>query len=135
MEVAAILSSVFPKTQKIIFLRTALTTAPAIPKRMSPSLPAKAAVSIAAGGKASTKPLKTGIYGSVSTTDIALHLNSTLATHERGSLIRISPEEIEFVDDLEDASRVKHLGDFTIEIKLQGAPKPVRRTIRVSAED
>jgi hypothetical protein len=115
-------------------MRTALTTAPAIPKRMSPSLPAKAAISIAAGGKTSIKPLQTGIYGSVSTTDIALHLNSSLATHEKGSLIRVSPEDIVFVDELEDDSRVKHLGDFKIEIKLPGAPKPVRRMISVSAE-
>jgi hypothetical protein len=102
---------------------------------MSPSLPAKAAVSIAAGGKTSIKPLQTGIYGSVSTTDIALHLNSSLANHEKGSLIRISAEEITFVDELEDPSRVKHLGDFKIDIKLQDSPNTVRRTIRVKSED
>jgi hypothetical protein len=134
VEASAIISSLLPEDQEIKFVRTPLKTTQALPKRMSPSLPAKAAVSIAAGGKTSIKPLQTGIYGSVSTTDIALQLKSSLAKHERGTLIGISPEEITFVDELEDASRVKHLGDFQIDIKLKGAPTAIRRTVRVSAE-
>ena len=120
--------------QKIIFLRTALT-APAIPKRMSPSLPAKAAVSVAAGGKTSSKPLEIGIYGSVSTTDIALQLKASLAKDDRGALVKISPEDITFVDELEDDTRVKHLGDFQIDIKPKGAPSSIRRTVCVIAEN
>ncbi|EPE25228.1 hypothetical protein GLAREA_11809 [Glarea lozoyensis ATCC 20868] len=128
VEASAILSSVLPEHQDITFLRTPLTTAPAIPRRMSPSLPAKAAVSVAAGGKTSIKPLQTGIFGSVSTTDIALQVNSFLAKHRKGALINVSPDEIAFVDELEDATRVKHLGDFRIDIKLRGAPTAIRRT-------
>ncbi len=46
----------------------------------------------------------------------------------------ISPAEISFVQETEDKDRVKQLGVFEIEIRLNGAADSVRRTIKVNAQ-
>jgi ribosomal protein L9 len=115
------------------FYRTPITTAP---KRVSPSIPVSASISHAASvGKDAGKPGKTSIYGSVSTSDIAVNLKAILAEDEAGSRVVLSAEEISFVDEMDEHDRVKHLGVYEIEIKLEGGTESVRRTIRVSAQD
>lgn len=47
----------------------------------------------------------------------------------------LSHEDISFVEETEEKDRVKHLGYFDIEIKLQGASEPVVRTIQIIAQD
>jgi hypothetical protein len=76
---------------------------------------------------------KTGIYGSVSTSDIAVNLQAVLAETDGASVV-LSPENISFVDKLEERNRVKHLGTFDIEIRLSGTLKGIRRTITVNAQ-
>jgi hypothetical protein len=71
----------------------------------------------------------------VSTGDIAANLKAVLAEDDEGARVVLSPEEISFVDETEEKNRVKHLGVFEIEIKLNGATESVRRTITVSAQD
>jgi hypothetical protein len=71
----------------------------------------------------------------VSTGDIAANLKAVLAEDDEGARVVLSPEEITFVEEREDAHRVKHLGVFEIEIKLTGATDSVRRTIMVNAQD
>jgi hypothetical protein len=71
----------------------------------------------------------------VSTGDIAANLKAVLAEDDEGARVVLSPEEITFVEETEDAHRVKHLGVFEIEIKLNGATESVRRTIMVNAQD
>jgi len=71
----------------------------------------------------------------VSTGDVAANLKAVLAEDDEGARVVLSPEEITFVEEMEDAYRVKHLGVFEIEIKLNGATESVRRTIIVNAQD
>jgi hypothetical protein len=71
----------------------------------------------------------------VSTGDVAANLKAVLAEDDEGARVVLSPEEITFVEETEDAYRVKHLGVFEIEIKLNGATESVRRTIIVNAQD
>ena len=80
-------------------------------------------------------PEKRGIYGSVSTSDIAANLKAILAEDNEGRHIGFSHENISFVKETEDKDRVNHLGSFEIEIRLNDAPDFVRRKITVNAQD
>lgn len=105
---------------------------------MSPSIPASSAISAAAATAEANKPgkpEKRGIYGSVSTSDIAANLKAILAEDEEGVRVVLSHENISFVEETDDKDRVKHLGVFDIDIRLDGAPEVVRRTIQVNAQD
>jgi hypothetical protein len=107
--------------------------------KMSPSIPATSAISAAAaeGQPKEVKEgseAKTGIYGSVSTSDIAVNLQAVLAGTEGASVV-LSSENISFVDQLEERNRVKHLGTFDIEIRLSSTVKGIRRTITVNAQE
>jgi len=110
------------------------------PKRASPSIPASSAISAAAsaaaaGSVGSSKTVeKVSIYGSVSTNDIAANLKALLAASNEGARIVLSPEDISFVEEMEDKDRVKHLGTFEIDIRLKGAAGAVRTKIKVNAQ-
>lgn len=108
------------------------------PKRVSPSIPTSSAISAAAAIAEANKPAgpeRKGIYGSVSTSDIAANLKAILAEDEEGVRVVLSPENISFVEETEDKDRVKYLGVFEIDIQLDGATDAVRRTIKVNAQD
>ncbi|RDL42223.1 uncharacterized protein BP5553_02202 [Venustampulla echinocandica] len=113
------------------FHRTPIPTSHLAPKKLSPSLPANAAVS--GSGRGAQIPQNASIYGSVSTADIAADINTILAGNEEGAGIILSPEDISFVKEAEEKDRIKHLGTFEIDIRLRGAPSAIRRTIKVSA--
>lgn len=117
---------------------------PPPPKKISSSLAANSALSAAAAAAAtesaerdskrnSQKPTKTGIYGSVSSADIAANLNAILREDIDGARVSLSPGDISFAEQLEDEDRVKHLGIFTFDIRL-GPTERIRRTITVRAE-
>ncbi|KAE8452338.1 hypothetical protein EG329_001038 [Mollisiaceae sp. DMI_Dod_QoI] len=110
------------------FYRTTIT----VPKKISPSIAAFSTISAAAAQAAKLESNK--IHGSVSTNDIAANLKAILAEDEEGARIVISPAEISFVQETEDKDRVKQLGVFEIEIRLNGAADSVRRTIKVNAQ-
>ena len=81
-----------------------------------------------------------GIYGSVTTTDIAVNMKAVLAENDEGSRVVILPEDITFVQTHvtgteEQADRVKALGEFEIEIKVKGSDEAVRKKIRVRAQE
>jgi hypothetical protein len=129
--------------QNIDFYRTPIVPEPAEPqplKRVSPSIPANSAISAAAAERHAqeVEPVaqgKTGIYGSVSTSDIAANVQAMLAEVYDGAPIVLSPESISFIEKTEEGNRVKHLGTFAIEIRLSGAVKGLRRTITVIAQE
>jgi ribosomal protein L9 len=107
-----------------------------MPKRVSPSIPVTSAISAAAAKRKELEKLgKTSIYGSVTTGDIAANLKAILAEDEDGVRVALSPEEIFFVKETDEKDRVKHLGIFVIEIKLNGSTNAVRRTIQVNAQN
>ncbi|KAG4435676.1 hypothetical protein IFR05_008842 [Cadophora sp. M221] len=129
-----ILDSLLPPSLDFYRSPIALPT----PKRLSPSIPSSSAISAAAASaeaKQPGKPDRRGIYGSVSTSDIVANLKAILAEDEQGVRVVLSHEDISFVEETEEKDRVKHLGYFDIEIKLQGASDPVVRTIQIIAQD
>jgi hypothetical protein len=73
------------------------------------------------------------LIGSVSTADIAANLKAILWEDVDGARVVLSPEDISFVEQLDDRDRVKHLGLYTIDIRLSPT-ETVRRTIQVKAQ-
>ncbi|KAH6719111.1 hypothetical protein BKA61DRAFT_473565 [Leptodontidium sp. MPI-SDFR-AT-0119] len=133
-QATSILDSILPPTLDFYRSPIALPT----PKRLSPSIPSSSAISAAAASAEANQPGKAdrrGIYGSVSTSDIVANLKAILAEDEEGVRVVLSHEDISFVEETEEKDRVKHLGYFDIEIKLQGASEPVVRTIQIIAQD
>lgn len=134
----------------IDFYRTPIPLPPTM-QRQSPSIPpgrvlSKAAEAVAAERAAkeaervikeaaSRAPEKIGIFGSVSTSDIAANLKAVLAESDSGRQIVISPENISFVEETEDKDRIKHLGSFDIRIRVDTARESIRRTINVKAQE
>jgi Ribosomal protein L9, C-terminal domain len=130
----AILDDLLPPN--LAFYRTPITIAPPTPKRVSPSIPTTSIISAAAAeGRELEKVGKTSIYGSVTTGDIVANLKAILAEDKNGVRVVLSPEDVSFVEEMDDKDRVKHLGIFEIEIKLNGAPNAIQRTIQVNAQD
>jgi hypothetical protein len=80
---------------------------------------------------ASTGPV--AIYGSVSTTDIANLIKESVSYNDEASRVALSDNDIRFVgvSELEESTRVKHLGEYEIEINMKGADGPVRRKVHV----
>jgi ribosomal protein L9 len=142
-EATDLISELLPPN--IDFYRVPIPAEPAKPtepepvKRLSPSISAKSAIYAAAAAaeeqsQNAAAQAKAGIYGSVSTSDIAANLKAVLEESSQGSSIVLSHENISFVDQMEDRSRVKQLGLFDIEIKLSGAANAIRRTVTVNAQ-
>jgi hypothetical protein len=105
-------------------------------KRISPSIRYNSVISAAAKEvDESETAKKISIYGAVSTADIAANLKAILAEDKVGARVILSPENISFVKETGDKDRVKQVGVFEIEIRHDGAPDSIRRTIRVNAKD
>jgi hypothetical protein len=118
------------------FYRVRVTPSEAPQRRVSPSVRFNSVISAAAVEvKEPQKPEATGIYGSVTTMDIAANIKAILAEDEDGVRVVLSPEDITFVEETSRKNGVKQLGIFEIEIRLNDAPDAIRRTIRVNAQD
>lgn len=83
--------------------------------------------------KASTPEGPVAIYGSVSTSDIATFIKEHIAYNDEAAQIQISDSNVKFVGlpSEEDASRVKHLGEFEVEISMKGAEATLNKRILV----
>ena len=81
---------------------------------------------------------KQAIYGSVSTHDVLVAMRAAMGTNDEAARVALQESEIQFVDlpVAEEAAKVlKHIGDFSVEIKVKGAEEGVRRTVRVIAQE
>jgi len=137
-QATAAIAKLLPKN--IDFYRSPIVAATAVPttpaQKRSPSLPASSAVSEAAGGnKPAPMDANIGIFGSVSTYDIATKIRTILARDTTGSRIVLGPEDITFAVESEESDRVKNLGTYEVHIKVKGADEAVRRTITVNAQE
>jgi hypothetical protein len=76
------------------------------------------------------------IYGSVSTTDIANNIKEYVAYNDEASRVTLSDNDIKFVgvSELEETTRVKHLGEYDIEISIKGTEGRVQRKVHVIAQ-
>jgi hypothetical protein len=73
------------------------------------------------------------IYGSVSTADVVSTIRRALAHNDEAARVILNEADVTFVTGHEegDASRVKQLGVFRLEIRLPGADEPLTRNIRI----
>lgn len=81
------------------------------------------------------KTASNAIYGSVSTTDVVTTIKAALAHNEEAARVVLSDNDVRFVSGNEDgdATRVKQLGNFKVEIQVPGAEAPITRSVRVRA--
>ncbi|KAF1947839.1 hypothetical protein EJ02DRAFT_449316 [Clathrospora elynae] len=77
------------------------------------------------------------IYGSVSTADLVSTIRGALAHNDEAARVILNEADVKFVSGHEegDASRVKQLGTFKVEIRLPGAEEPLVRNIRIRAKE
>ncbi|KAF1983626.1 hypothetical protein K402DRAFT_337832 [Aulographum hederae CBS 113979] len=75
---------------------------------------------------------KMPIFGSVSTGDVGAVMKSLLSRNDEAAKVAILDDDIKFVgDSIDDPTRVKHMGEYTVELKIKGAAAPVLRVVRV----
>ena len=77
------------------------------------------------------------IYGSVSTADLVSTIKGALAHNDEAARVMLNEADVKFVSGHEegDASRVKQLGVFKVEIRLPGSEEPLTRNIRIRAKE
>jgi formylmethanofuran dehydrogenase subunit D len=93
----------------------------------------KLPASVQAMLKASIPEAPTAIYGSVSTQDVAQYIRETVAYNDEAAQIQINESNLKFVDieDGDDATRIKHLGQFEVEISFKGTDTTTRKRVMV----
>ncbi|KAH6419307.1 hypothetical protein HBI14_092320 [Parastagonospora nodorum] len=101
--------------------------------RQRPGASGAADVLTAAALASKPKAHADAIYGSVSTADVVQTIRGALAHNDEAARVILNENDITFVSGHEegDASRVKQLGVFKMEIQLPGAAEPLVRNIRV----
>lgn len=81
----------------------------------------------------------TPIYGSVSALDVLQAVRATMARNDEAARVILHEEDIVFVDLPEtkhsEAGKVKHIGDFTVEMKVRGSDVVIKRTVRVIPQE
>lgn len=77
------------------------------------------------------------IYGSVSTADLVSTIRGALAHNDEAARVILNEADVTFVTGHEegDASRVKQLGVFKVEIQIPGSAEPLVRNIRIRAKE
>ncbi|KAH7139296.1 hypothetical protein B0J11DRAFT_546762 [Dendryphion nanum] len=90
----------------------------------------------AAAMSSKSKSLVDGIYGSVSTADIAASIKAALAHNDEAARVILTEQDIHFQDGQGggDVTRVKQLGTFKVEVVVPGADYSITRTVRVRAK-
>ena len=76
------------------------------------------------------------IYGSVSALDVLNLIRSLLANNEEASRINLSEDDLQFLNVKGDGDkRLKHLGEFLINISVSGLPEGqyVKKIVKVSS--
>ncbi|KAK4495922.1 hypothetical protein PRZ48_013190 [Zasmidium cellare] len=109
------------------------------PRRESPRTASSAAFDLLAARTSQPKPEKTGplaIYGSVSRHDVLVHIRAAIARNDEAAKVILEENDIEFLDaEVEREGKVKHVGDFTIEVHVKGEEQRLKRTVRVVPQE
>lgn len=77
------------------------------------------------------------IFGSVSTADVANRITHLLSDDQEASRIVLGADDVRFVNvsvegpAAHETDRVKHLGEYQIQVRIKGADVPVESRIRV----
>jgi ribosomal protein L9 len=79
------------------------------------------------------------IYGSVTIHDVAVEMRKAMDTNDEARKVTINQDDLKFVglpaSAEADADRIKHIGDFAVELKLKNMTEPITRTVRVSPQN
>ncbi|KAF2097573.1 hypothetical protein NA57DRAFT_58149 [Rhizodiscina lignyota] len=121
---------------RIDFYRQPIEAEPAPAEDRTPAVSAAASIlSAAAASEKSKTSASASIFGSVSTSDVATSIRAVLAENDEAGRIVLSDDDVQFVRQTvtisEEKDRVKHLGEFEVEIHIKGAPEAVKRIVRV----
>lgn len=109
-------------------------------KKESPRTASSAAFDLLAARTSRPKPAEStgplAIYGSVSRHDVLVHIRAAIARNDEAAKVILEESDIEFLDaEVEREGKVKHVGDFTIEIGIKGAEERLKRTVRVVPQE
>lgn len=108
-------------------------------RRESPRTASSAAFDLLAARTSQPKPEATGplaIYGSVSRHDVLVHIRAAIARNDEAAKVILEENDIEFLDaEVEREGKVKHVGDFTIEVHVKGGEQRLKRTVRVVPQE
>ncbi|KAI2621151.1 hypothetical protein GGR54DRAFT_90723 [Hypoxylon sp. NC1633] len=137
-ETLTLLQSLLPST--LTFARKPIPAAPApsdsqpTPTPRSPSLATNAITSAPEPAAAASAP--TAIFGSVSATDVlALVKESLTADRSQGGRVALEADGVAILGLDEGEDRIKRLGTFEVLITVSKDLEPVRREVRVVAEE
>ncbi|GAB7356437.1 hypothetical protein MBLNU459_g7208t1 [Dothideomycetes sp. NU459] len=132
---AAAAAAVAPRTQRTQQQRSVSSAAADLLAARSsapkPSAPAASATATTA----------TAIYGSVSSGDVAVAMKAVLAENDEASKVVFGEDDVRFVNVVIDGQkvaetdRIKHLGEFEVEVRIRGGSAPVKRTVRIIAQE
>lgn len=108
-------------------------------RRESPRTASSAAFDLLAARTSQPKPEITGplaIYGSVSRHDVLVHIRAAIARNDEAAKVILEENDIEFLDsEVEREGKLKHVGDFTIEVHVKGEEQRLKRTVRVVPQE
>ncbi|KAK3067095.1 hypothetical protein LTR53_016242 [Teratosphaeriaceae sp. CCFEE 6253] len=87
--------------------------------------------------KPKSPPGPQAIYGSVSTHDVLMAIRAAMAENDEAKMVVVREEDVSFVGlgVEEGGERVKHVGDFKVEIKVKGLEEGLNRNVKVIAQD
>jgi len=123
---------------RIDFHRKPIEVEPtSVPDQVKEGAASSAAADLVAASRAPAKPEPVSIYGSVSTADVVATVKAALARNDEAARVALSEEDIKFVGDTfgDDETRIKHLGDFEVEMRIRGAENVVKKVVRVLPQD
>jgi len=83
------------------------------------------------------EPVANGIYGSVTAADVVATIKSALAHNDEAARVLVTESDVRFMSGHADgdASRVKQLGEFKVEISMPGSEAPLTRNVRIRAKE
>lgn len=81
-------------------------------------------------------PEAQAIYGSVSTQDVLVAVRAALGNNDESARVVVEEDDLRFVALTgEDAGKIKHVGEYALEIKVKGMENGIKRTVRVIAQE
>lgn len=102
------------------------------PPTDSPGRTNQETVSALYGDSTASKAAPTGIFGSVTVADVAAQITAILAENDEAAKIVLSDAEIGFVPgQSDDGNRIRHIGEFEVEIRVRGSPQSIKKIVRV----
>lgn len=88
---------------------------------------------------AKSKEKPQAIYGSVSAHDVLVAMRAVMAGNDEAARVILQESDIQLIDlqqaEGSEAGRLKHIGDFVMEIKVKGVEKAIQRTVRINPQE